>query len=193
MQNLIAQIHRDHVNMARLLKLIESEIEALAAAEPRNLEVLDDTLRYMLNYADKIHHAKEDLMFRRLREVAPDTGDLVDDIIREHEELAEKGAIFYDLVQAAEYGDFVLREKIVASGTDYVRTLYAHMNTEEDKLLKRAREALSDADAIDLNLGSDMDEDPLFGREVLKEYQDLYNHILHQYGDDWLHPAHRVV
>ena len=50
--------------MARILKLIESEIEALVAEEPRDLEVLDDSLRYLINYADKIHHAKEDIIFK---------------------------------------------------------------------------------------------------------------------------------
>lgn len=193
MKNLIAQIHRDHVNMARLLKLIESEIEAMASEEPRNLEVLDDTLRYMINYADKIHHAKEDVIFRRLQEVAPDTRGLVDDILEEHKDLADKGAEFYDLVQAAEYGDFVLRDKIVAAGKDYVGTLYAHMSKEEDSLLKRAEQVLTDEDAEELGLDTGADKDPLFGEQVLKEYHNLYQYILHQYGNDWLHPAHRVV
>lgn len=193
MKSLIAQIHRDHVNIARLLKLVESEIDALVAEEPRNLEVLDDTLRYMINFGDKIHHVKEDLIFRRLKEAAPDMAVLIDDILREHEVLAEKGARFYDLIQAVEYGDFVLRDKIVAAGKDYVGTLYAHMSREEEDILKRAGEVLSEQDAIDLGLDSDKDEDPLFGAEVLKEYQVLYDYILDQYGEDWLHPAHRIV
>lgn len=193
MSNLIAQIHQDHVNMARILKLINSEIEALIAEEPRDLEILDDAMRYMINYADKIHHAKEDIMLRRLQEAAPDTLELIEDIFEEHQQIFRKGTEFQELVQAVEYGDFVLRDEIVARGTDYVRTLYAHMSKEEEVLLKRAREVLTDNDFAELGIDYGPDTDPLFGEKIQKEYKDLYTYILDQYGDDWRHPAHRVV
>lgn len=193
MTDLIAQIHQDHVSMARILKLINSEVEALIAEEPRNLEILDDAMRYMINYADKIHHVKEDVMFGRLQKAAPDTRELIEDIFDEHQEIFKKGTEFQELVQAVEYGDFVLREEIVAKGTDYVRTLYAHMSKEEDTLLKRAREVLTNKDFAELDLDHVREADPLFGEKIQEEYKDLYAYILDQYGDDWRHPAHRVV
>ena len=193
MTNLITQIHQDHVNMARILRLINSEIEALIAEEPRNLEILDDAMRYIINYADKIHHAKEDIMFRRLQEVAPDTRELIEDILAEHQEIFKKGTEFHELVQAVEFGDFVLRDEIVSKGTDYVQTLYAHMSKEEENLLKKAREVLTEDDFTELNLDYGPDTDPLFGEKIQKEYEDLYTYVLDQYGDDWRHPAHRVV
>ena len=193
MSDLISQIHQDHVNMARILKLINSEIEALAAEEPRNLEILDDAMRYMINFADKIHHAKEDIMLGRLIEVAPDTREMIEDIFAEHQQIFNKGTEFQELVQAVEFGDFVLREKIVDKGTDYVNTLYAHMSKEEENLLKKAREVLTDEDFTELDLEHGSDTDPLFGEKIQKEYKDLYTYIVDQYGDDWRHPAHRVV
>ncbi|MDJ0956639.1 MAG: hemerythrin domain-containing protein [Arenicellales bacterium] len=193
MSDLISQIHQDHLNMARILKLINSEIEALAAEEPRNLEILDDAMRYMINFADKIHHAKEDIMLSRLREVAPETREMIEDIFAEHQEIFKKGTEFQELVRAVEFGDFVLRDKIVAKGTDYVNTLYAHMSKEEENLLKRAREVLTDEDFAELDLNHGPEVDPLFGEKIQKEYKDLYTYIVDQYGDDWRHPAHRVV
>ena len=147
----------------------------------------------MVNYADKIHHAKEDIIFDRLKQAAPDTAERIAAILKEHVDIADKGTEFHELVQAAEYGDFVLREKIIAKGRDYVSTLFHHMREEEDHLLSRAQQVLTRDDLVALGLDADTDADPLFGEEVLKEYENLYNHILHQYGDDWLHPAHRVV
>ena len=193
MNDLISQFHQDHVNMARILKLINSEIEALAAEEPRNLEILDDAIRYMINFADKIHHAKEDIMFNRLMEAAPDTREMIEDILAEHQQIYKKGTEFQELVRAVEFGDFVLRDEIVAKGTDYVNTLYAHMSKEEENVLKRAREVLTDEDFADLDLHHGPNADPLFGEEIQKEYKDLYTYIVDQYGDDWRHPAHRVV
>ena len=193
MSDLISQIHQDHVNMARILKLINSEIEALVAEEPRDLEILDDAMRYMINFADKIHHTKEDIMLRRLMEVAPDTRELIEDIFEEHQQIFKKGTEFQELVQAVEIGDFVLRNEIVAKGTDYVQTLYGHMRKEEENLLKKAREVLTDKDFAELDLERDHNTDPLFGEKIQKEFKDLYNYIVDQYGDDWRHPAHRVV
>lgn len=193
MIDLISQIHQDHVNMARILKLIESEIDALVAEEPRDLEILDGALRYLINFADRIHHAKEDIMFARLKSVDPDTRELVEEIASEHQTIYEKGSEFHRLVQAAESGDFVLRKEIVEKGTDYLQTLFAHMRREEEDLLKRARESLSESDlagAVDQGEGGG---DPLFGERVHKEYKDLYDHIVRQYGEDFRHPAHQVV
>lgn len=193
MSNLIEQIHQDHVNMARILKLINSEIDALIAEEPRDLEILDDAMRYMISYADKIHHVKEDVMFRRLVEVAPETQELVDDIANEHESIVNKGAAFYELVRAVEVGDFVLRKDIIAKGHDYVQTLYKHMSKEENDILKKAQAVFSPAEFADLESNHGAHEDPLFSKRIQTEFEDLYNHILDQYGQDWLHPAHELV
>jgi hemerythrin-like domain-containing protein len=193
MSTLISKIHQDHVNMARILKLIASEIDALVAEEPRDLEVLDDAMRYMINYADKLHHPKEDIMFHRLQAVAPQTRDLVEDIFSEHQTIAKLGSEFHELVQAVEYGDFVLREEIIAKGREYVRTLYAHMSKEEEHLLKTAKQMLSSENHADLDIEADELVDPLFAEEVREEFKALYDYILRQYGDDWRHPAHSLV
>lgn len=179
--------------MARILKLISSEVDALVAEEPRDLEVLDDAMRYMIHYADKMHHPKEDVMFRRLQEVAPETRELVQDIFQEHLEITEKGSAFYELVQAVEYGDFVLRKEIVAKGKEYVQTLYSHMRKEEENLLRTAQQIMDSGEDIDLGVEPEELDDPLFGEEVQQEYQSLYQHIVDQYGDDWRHPAHTLV
>jgi len=179
--------------MARILKLIDSEIDALVAEEPRDLDVLDDAMRYMINYVDKLHHPKEDIMFHRLQEVAPRTRDLVEEIFSEHQVIAKLGSEFHELVQAVEYGDFVLRKEIIARGRDYVRTLYAHMSKEEEHLLKTAKQVLSSEIHADLEIEADALVDPLFATEVQQEFKALYDHILNQYGDDWRHPVHRLV
>lgn len=193
MSDLISKIHQDHINMARILKLISSEIDALVAEEPRDLEVLDDAMRYMINYADKLHHPKEDIMFRRLQEAAPETRELVDEIFNEHQDITTKGSEFHELVLAVEYGDFVLRKDIIAKGKDYVQTLYSHMRKEEENLLRTAQKLTESGGELDLGVEAGELIDPLFGEEIRKEYQNLYEHILNQYGDDWRHPAHTLV
>ena len=192
MKDLVTQIHQDHLNMARILKLIESEIEALVAEEYRDLGILNEAMRYMINYGDKIHHAKEDLMFERLREVAPQTRDVVDAIAAEHADIIKLGSDFHELVKAVDDGDFVLRNEIVQKGSDYVQTLYAHMRKEEEDILSEARDTLSAGDFNDVNRGFDADEDPVFGEQIQKQYSDLYDHILRYYGDDLQHPPHQV-
>lgn len=66
MSNLVEQIHQDHVNVSKVLDLIEAEVGRARDEQAPDLELLEDAMRYMVNYSDLIHHPKEDSMFARL-------------------------------------------------------------------------------------------------------------------------------
>lgn len=193
MSKLISRIHSDHQNMARVLKLIVSEIDAMASEEPRELILLDDAMRYMINYVDEIHHPKEDLIFNRMRILEVDQSEHIEDILDEHQALFTLGSQFQELVQAAEYGDFVLRQNLVEQGRAYVNSMYSHMRKEEDEVFQKAKQILSDEELAALDREVEHMIDPVFGEYVQQEYKALYDYVLDQYGEDWRDPAHRVT
>jgi len=178
MGNIIDQIHQDHIHMARVLDLLDDEIDKLLRGGLPDCLILEHAMRYMVSYPDQIHHPKEDALFRRLIERDPSVTGTVEDLAHEHELLAQKGEEFYDLIRAAGSGDFVSREEMISKGTDYVKTLRAHMNTEEGDVLKKARASLSKEDLAEAGAEVDSIHDPLFGEVVDKQYKELYNYII---------------
>lgn len=177
MSNLVEQIHQDHVNVSKVLDLIEQEVERARDEEMPDLELLQDAMRYMVNYSDLIHHPKEDSMFDRLVQKEPDVAKQVEVLRQEHQTLAELSGAFLEIVKAAESGEFILREEVIKRGTEYVEFLRSHMDAEEVDLLKRASASLSDQDLEEINAQYATVRDPLMEASLNQEYAALYRSL----------------
>jgi len=177
MSNAVEQIHQDHVNISRILDLIEKELDNARNERMPNLELLEDAMRYMINYSDLVHHPKEDAMFAKLAEKEPDVTDQVEVLREEHQTLARLSSEFLEIVKAAEYGEFVLRQQVIERGTEYVDTLRSHMDAEEVGLLKRARAALSARDLEEIDAAYASMRDPLMEDSLKEEYSALYRSL----------------
>jgi len=177
MSNLVDQIHRDHINMVRVIELIEQEVERARKEETPDLDLLEDALRYLTNYSDLVHHPKEDAMFERLAHKEPDMASQMDVLKDEHQSLARVGAAFLEIVKAAESGEFVQRKEVVKRGTEYMGMLRSHMDAEEVGILKRARAVLSDQDVADIEARYSDKRDPMMDDSLKKEYAALYRSL----------------
>lgn len=174
MTNLVEQIHQDHISAAKILDLIEKEVDKARNEHTPDLELLEDAMRYMVNYADLIHHPKEDSMFARLVRNDPDVAGKVETLREEHRMLAASSTAFLDIVKAAQSGEFILREEVVKRGTEYVDALRAHMDTEEQDFLERAKASLTKKDLEEIDAEYASARDPLMDESLQQEYGALY-------------------
>ncbi len=177
MSNLIEQIHQDHINVSKILDLIEKEIERASNEEMPNLELLQDAMRYMINYSDLVHHRKEDSMFTRLVRNDPAAAGAVDVLREEHQTLARLSIDFLEIVRDAESGEFILRDEVIKRGTEYVHTLRSHMDAEEVGLLKRAGASLTDADMEEIEAEYANARDPLMEESLQEQFGGLYRSL----------------
>lgn len=177
MPNPVDQIHEDHVNISKILDLIEKEIERARNDEMPDLELLEDAMRYMVSYPDLIHHPKEDAMFARLVRIEPAAAERVEALRQEHQALASLSNAFLDIVKAAESGEFVLRDEVIRRGSEYVETLRAHMNTEESDLLKLAKRSLTDEDLAEISNEYAASRDPLMEDSLQQQYGAIYRSL----------------
>ncbi len=177
MTNLVEQLHEDHKNVSRILDLIEREVGRARDEETPDLDLLEEAMRYMTNYSDLVHHPKEDSMFAKLVQKEPVVADEVEVLRQEHETLGRLGSGFLDIIKAAEYGDFVLREDMIARGTEYVEALRSHMDAEEVGLLKRARASLTSEDLEEIDAAYSSAHDPLMEESLKVEYAALYRSL----------------
>jgi len=64
MPDTLAQWHTEHVNFAKLLNLLEAELDLFHKGDSPNYELMLDIMFYMTHYPDVLHHPREDLGLR---------------------------------------------------------------------------------------------------------------------------------
>jgi len=179
MDNLIDQIHHDHISMAKVLNLMDKEIQKILTDGEPDYDLLVDGMRYMVSYSDTVHHPKEDAIFRCLSQRDNKLKSIIVELQQQHHELAEMGAQLFNAVKNAALGEFVSKDQIASSGTKYIETLRQHMDLEEGEMLSGAREWLSEEDMTKVAKQYATFRDPLLSDSLEQEYQMLYQGLMH--------------
>ena len=180
MPDILQRLIDDHVNVARLLNLLERELETIQAGRSADFELMHDIMVYMTMYPDQTHHPLEDLVFQRMLEHDHSLSDTLATVTKEHEGLAQKGSRFKDALEHVVDGVLVSREELEAQGRDYVEFLRYHMAKEERHLFPTAQQLLNAEDWTWVSEAMEAREDPVFGATVEQQFRSLYNHIRQQ-------------
>ena len=178
METIIDQIHYDHISMSKVLNLMEREVHSALGGVDLDLDLLIDSMRYMINYSDTVHHRKEDAIFDRLSQLDEGLAETIEELHQQHASLAKLGAKFYDIVTNASLGEVVSKQAILSMGQDYIKFLRQHMRIEEGDVLRKAKQLLSDQDMQLIDQQYSEFRDPLLSEELEREYGVLYKHLL---------------
>lgn len=171
----------DHVNFTRLLDMLDRQLDAVVRMDgSANYDLMQDIMLYMTHYPDKFHHPKEDLIFTRLVARDASARPVIDQLMKEHKVLAEKGTIFRETLRAVSDGELVRRATIESQGRDYVASLRAHASTEESRVFPLAESQLFVGDWAAIEDEIEHMEDPLFGQVVADDYRALYEFIMRE-------------
>lgn len=177
MAKLMDNLGRDHQNVASLLELLDRQLTAVHDVESADFELMRDVMLYMTAYPDTVHHPLEDLVFERLAAAHPPSQDLVDQLAREHRDLARKGAKFRELLIHVVDGGLVARADLETTGRDYVGFLVHHMALEDEKAFPLARTMLGKKDWQWVQGQLKATEDPIFGPVREQQFASLFRHI----------------
>lgn len=177
MSEIMDRLKADHVNITRLLKTLERQIDAVRREEVVDFDLMHHIMIYMTNYPDHTHHPMEDLVFQKLLRHDVDASSVVARLEREHAGLAEKGQRFLEMLRHVVDGAMVERDVLEHTGRDYIAFLRSHMEVEDSDAFPRAEEALTSNDWQDVASGFDARSDPVFGPVVADEFRALYEYI----------------
>ncbi len=182
MPSVIDQLQEEHINVTRLLNLLEREINAIRGGKA-NYEIMQDVMHYMTHYPDLFHHPKEDLVFQHLMQRDRNIRDVLEQLLSEHQDLIDSGRTFLEALSQIDGDIKGLEADIEESGRHYVEDLRRHMAIEEGKIFPLVRLMLTERDwaAIDEEMGQF--EDPLFGRAIGDEYRRLFELIVTSEND----------
>lgn len=174
----MAELHQDHQNLARVLRIMESQLERLMEGEHEDLYLLHDATRYIQNYPDLIHHPRENQVFEIFKTRSNEADEIVDKLTKQHQELPKATIKFQLMLDDAINGlGLVDREELVNKIKGFIADEWEHMNLEEDVLFPLIDTTLSDDDWDRLDQQMSETSDPLFSDMIEESYDNLYQSI----------------
>ncbi|MDH3317949.1 MAG: hemerythrin domain-containing protein [Gammaproteobacteria bacterium] len=177
---ILKQLDIDHGNVAQMLAILDKQLDNVHQMKPTDFDLMRDVMYYMTRYPDRTHHPLEDLVIRKLIEHDPSARELGENILREHQGLAEKGEAFLEMLVQVTDGAMVLREDIEEVGRNYVAFLRAHMEKEDERLFPLAEKTLKHNDWKEIARAIERRHDPVFGPMVDDQFRALYDFIQQQ-------------
>ena len=180
MNAVLARLHTDHLNIAKLMSLLARQTDAIERGEGADYRLLTNIFAYIKHYPDMHHHPLEDLVFNLLRHRDADCIDDVDELQRQHEQMTAAAIDLADALMAFSGSTVMPRDKLVGQLRDYIDFTRQHMNIEEGRVFPLARARLSDVDWEEIRQRAAIADDPLFGQTVNEQYRSLYEEILRE-------------
>lgn len=133
-------LEEEHKNILKLIEILERKITDISNEKKINKEFLEKSIYFIRNYADKIHHAKEeDILFVEFeKNLANAHCNPVQQMLVEHN-------IGRDAIKKAEEG---IKEKnnkkVIAGFEEYINLLKEHIFKEDNILYPMCDEVIDD-------------------------------------------------
>jgi len=176
---MMQQLTRDHGNMARLLDVLQVELDHYKAGNTIDFEIVSRIVDYVVNFPELRHHLREDLVFRHLAERDPASGHRVKSIMAEHCDLAALSRKFSAALRNLQRDAEMPRAWLVSLFESFIAANRGHMEREEELYFPLAMRNLTAADWQRIEAeAAEISNDPLFGGRVDRDYQALHDRIL---------------
>ncbi|MES9990760.1 MAG: hemerythrin domain-containing protein [Candidatus Thiodiazotropha sp.] len=179
MRPLLEKLHKDHINLARLLDLMSHELDALSAGNEANFDLKIEMLDYIEHYAEQSHHPTEDqinkVAFRK--KALKEHKSLHERVLKEHEDLIGLARNYRKTLEGAMQGEVLLREEVETRGREFVALQRQHIDLEEQEIFPLVESALNDKDWQKLEAEIAHGDDPLFHRQDYNRFRSLIDYL----------------
>jgi len=159
----LEELHQDHLNLAKVLRLLESQLADIRAGEHTDLNTLSEIVDYVESYPDLFHHRHENVIFLAYLERCGGRCELFEGLLEEHVRLVNKTHEIREHIQQWWHDSPVPRERITAIIADYLRLQWNHLNLEEDSAFGVLDRELTADDWERIKASAPIASDPLFG------------------------------
>lgn len=174
----LRRISEDHNNLWRLATALDQHADELAHEQPLQAEFVARALLYLEQYADRMHHPKEDrVLFPRLRQRYAPAAELIERLQADHHNGPGHLAQLRTALAEAEGGSLALTT-LAQQVRDYTAGIKSHILLEERQLLPLVRTHLLPQDWVALDEAFLDASDPVFGDQAQAEFRELYHRIV---------------
>jgi hemerythrin-like domain-containing protein len=171
---LLATLLAEHRHLAKITELMAAQLDALEDGAPADSHVLYEIMSYMVAWADRHHHPREDLIYGRAAELDRQLADDVDSLQRQHDAMAQNALSLQQLIANWRQGA-IDSDAVISAGRAYIDHSLAHMHSEEQLVFPRIEAILTAADWLELELDDRLQptSDPVFGPRIDREFRNL--------------------
>jgi len=178
MANIIERIRDEHRNMAKLLDTMERQVAIFDDGGRPDYEIVSSVLDYFLDYPDRCHHPKEDLVARKILEKGHNDAMPLRKLEAQHEELGILTRRYAELVRRVLEEAELPRNDLTRAAKEFIASQRHHMQMEEEHFLPLADVALSEGDLEALESELFAETDPLMDPDTESRYAILRDAIL---------------
>lgn len=178
MRNVVEELRSEHVNMERLLAVLEGQVKIFEAAEQPDYTLMQDTIQYFLDFPDQCHHPKEDVLAHKLLSLTPKLAEPLRGLNELHAELALLTRRVADVVDNVVNDVQLPRSEVSRVLREFIDSQRHHIKMEERHFLPLAEEMLSRVDLQELESEIFGRQDPLFGPQTEQRFAALRDEIL---------------
>jgi hemerythrin-like domain-containing protein len=165
--------HAEHAYFGRLLRLLQREVDVFHTGERPNYELMLDIISYLREFGDRFHHPREDAAFMRLAVRCPELELPLARLRQEHGVIARAGDTLSELLRAIVDGTLVSRAELEMAAAMYLVYYGNHIAKEEEDVVDRSAQVLSEADWEAIRVAIPSRRDPLFGEAPEERYRAL--------------------
>ena len=178
----VASWHDEHANFAKLLYLLEAQLNLFHRGISPNYALMLDIMCYMTHYPDLLHHPREDCAFEIVKERIPKLASLVDELMAEHVVAVKSSAKLVADLDSVVNGAILPRESVELPGRDYIAHFRHHMAREEADLFPAVARTLTEHDWAKIDLKVKPVHDPVFSRNPERQYENVRREIEREAG-----------
>jgi hemerythrin-like domain-containing protein len=171
----LAVWHAEHVNFARLLDLLETQVAAFHRGERPNYDLMGDIVYYLRSFGDRFHHPREDVAFAQLVERDPGMQLVINRLLQEHRVIATAGDELCNRLNEVAGDVMTPRATVEAAAATYLVYYRHHIATEEREILPRVAQLLPHWTEVAATVPAS--PDPLFGDDVEARFRELHRQI----------------
>ncbi len=177
MHPLLKELHQDHLNLAKVLRLLEGNLADVRVGEHIDLNALGEIVDYVEIYPDRFHHPRENVIFSAYMERRGSRYDLFERLMAEHTRLASKTLDIREHIQEWSHDSPVPRERIVTIIADYLRLQWNHLNLEEESAFRVLDLELTADDWERIEASAPTVADPLFGNSPGQRFAGIFDQL----------------
>lgn len=173
MTTIMEALRLEHANVAKLLNLLEAQLDKGTAADLELVHAIGD---YLNTYPNQFHHPKEDLIYHALLAAEPEVGAPLDDLESEHVELSERAEELAFAINSIQSGETPWGEWFTDLAMRFIEFYRQHMAKEETSYFPEA-ERILDAETFAHLESQVVATDPLFSHHDDHRLAFLRHHV----------------
>lgn len=164
MLDILDGLKRDHANFAMLLRAFERELKVFDTGARPDYELIEDILRYSLDYPDQTHHRTEEYLVRRISREHGGAREVLRNVVGEHDDLRKQVTEILVQVDAILMEQLTDREAFVRKSRAFIDDYRNHMQREETVLFPLVEDLLPACESLKIPDRQANATDPVFGR-----------------------------